>query len=123
MTPHRILVVDDSPVLLAATRLSLESAGYAVLALDNPLSVPHVIRKEKPSLVLLDVNMPTMNGSTVMRIVKSMVDGSRTRVVLFSNLDEPALVKEATDCGAHGWIRKSLTEPELLEKVASFIKR
>jgi CheY-like chemotaxis protein len=122
MTAHRILVVDDSPVLLAATRISLEAAGYEVLGLDNPLSVPHVIRKEKPALVLLDVNMPTMSGSTVMRIVKTMVEGSRTRVVLFSNLEEPALLKEATDCGAHGWIRKSLSEPEMLQRVAAYIQ-
>ena len=69
----RILIVDDSPLLLEAGRLALEAAGYEVSTLENPLMVAMLLRKNPVDLVLLDVNMPAVQGTQVVADRKSVV--------------------------------------------------
>jgi DNA-binding response OmpR family regulator len=102
----RILIVDDSPVLLEAGRLTLEDAGYEVRTLDNPLMLAATLRREPCDLVLLDVNMPTVRW---------------TQVILYSDLDEPTLKKRAEECGANGWLRKSGDEDKFVAAIQSWI--
>lgn len=116
-----VLVVDDSAVMLEATSLTLEDAGYRVVTLDNPLILPSVVRQEHPDLILLDVNMPMIRGEDVAAIIRRMgVDVSKC-VVLFSDArDLDAVTARA---GAAGFIPKSSSPEELSAAVARFLAR
>lgn len=116
-----VVIVDDSPVMLEATLLTLEDAGYRVVALDNPLMLPGVVRHESPDLILLDVNMPLIRGDDVAGIIRRMGVDVGKMVVLFSDDRElPAIAERA---GAAGSIAKSTAPDELAAKVGDFISR
>jgi len=119
-TPRkRILVVDDSPIVLESTRVTLESAGFAVKTLDNPLMVPSTVRRERFDLVMLDVSMPVVQGDQVMKALKDH-ELSKAPVILFSDRDEATLRELAQSCGAAGWLRKAAGPRALVETVKRF---
>lgn len=117
----KILVVDDSPILLESTALALEDAGHEVLTLDNPLSVAAVVRKERPTLMLIDLNMPTLTGDMVARIVSDYGVAKEMKVVLYSDVDERELAQRASACGATGFIPKRFMGAQLAEQVGRFL--
>lgn len=65
-----VLVVDDSPLVLNQVRDALQADDLDVLVTENPLEVPRLIHRRAPSLVLVDIHMPTMRGDVVARIVR-----------------------------------------------------
>ncbi len=119
-TPRkRILVVDDSPIVLESTRMTLEGAGYLVKTLDNPLLVPSAVRREHFDLVMLDVSMPVVQGDQVMKALKGH-ELSKAPVILFSDRDEATLRALAEACGAAGWLRKAAGPRALVDTVRRF---
>src|SRR5688500_15479513 len=68
MAKSKVMMVDDSDVVLEAGRIVLEENGFDVVTLDNPLLVALAVRREQPDLVLLDVNMPALKGDAVTKI-------------------------------------------------------
>jgi two-component system chemotaxis response regulator CheB len=116
----RILIVDDSPLLLEATKLALEDSGYEVQTLENPLIVAMVLRKNPADLVLVDVNMPAVKGTQVVAALRSHGLTS-TPVILYSDLSEATLEAKANECGATGWLRKTGDEEELVRAICGWI--
>ncbi|MBS1149560.1 MAG: response regulator receiver modulated CheB methylesterase [Myxococcaceae bacterium] len=119
-TKKRILIVDDSPLLLEAGRLALEAAGYEVRTLENPLMVAMLLRKNPVDLVLLDVNMPAVQGPQVVTSLRAHGLNS-TPVILYSDLDEKLLSTKAAECGATGWLRKTGDEHALIRAIDGWL--
>jgi PleD family two-component response regulator len=120
--PTKVLIVDDSAVILEATRMTLEDAGYEVHSLENPLAVAASVRKIQPALVLIDVNMPTVTGDVVTQIVGSHGVTKKIPVVLYSDISLEELAERARRCGASGYIRKTGDEDAFLRQVSNFAK-
>jgi two-component system, chemotaxis family, protein-glutamate methylesterase/glutaminase len=116
----RILIVDDSPLLLEAGRLALEGAGFEVRTLENPLMVAMLLRKNPVDLVLLDVNMPAVKGTQVVAALRANGLNS-TPVILYSDLDENLLSAKAAECGATGWLRKTFDEHALIKAIEGWV--
>ncbi len=116
----RILIVDDSPLLLEAGKLALEGAGYEVRTLENPLMVAMLLRKNPVDLVLLDVNMPAVKGTQVVAALRAH-GLNATPVILYSDLDERELRAKATECGATGWLRKTGDEHALIRAIDGWV--
>src|SRR3954470_10894043 len=115
--PAKVLIIDDSPVILEAAKMALEDEGYRVVALDNPLVLAAAMRNEQPDLVLIDVNMPTVTGDVVTGIVKAHGVTKRIPVVLYSDISIQELSERAKRCGAAGFIRKTGDEAEFIRQV------
>ncbi|HEY3447910.1 MAG TPA: response regulator [Myxococcales bacterium] len=122
MIKHKVLIVDDSPVVLEGSAIILEEAGFEVVTLDNPLSVAHAVRKENPQVLLIDLNMPTLNGATVVKILGQRDAGRRTKVVLYSDAPVDQLRRVANECGADGYIQKTMNEADLISQVRSLVE-
>lgn len=120
---RKVLIVDDSPLVLEAARAALEPGGIDVVALDNPLTVAHMVRKESPDLILLDVRMPAVSGDVVARIVGGSAVARRIPVVLFSELPGEELAERAKRCGAAGYIHKGGAPGELLRQVRRWLDK
>lgn len=116
---RRVLVVDDSPIVLATTKQTLEQAGYEVRTLENPMMVASSLRRDPVDLVLLDVNMPVVKGTQVVSALRAS-GLNATPVILYSDLDERELASRAAACGATGWLRKGGREA-LLRAVDGWI--
>lgn len=102
----RTLIVDDTPAMLRvfasllATNPRIEVVGTA----PDGLAAIAVARAERPDLVLMDVNMPRMDGLKAAMHIKRCLSG--TKIILMSADDDPEVALAAMDCGADGFIPK-----------------
>jgi CheY-like chemotaxis protein len=122
MSKAKVMMVDDSDVVLEAGRIALEENGFEVITLDNPLLVAVAVRREAPDLVLLDVNMPALKGDAVTKIITGHGLNKRIPVVLYSDISLAELEKRARECGATGFLRKTNDEEEFIRQVREWLK-
>ena len=118
MTRKKIVVVDDSVICLEIARLALEKRGHVVLALDSPFGLTKILNEIRPDLVLLDVNMPALQGDKVAAIVLKYRE-YQCPVVFLSDRPARELSALAASCGATGYINKT----DDLDALADSIER
>ena len=119
----KIVVIDDSEIVLEVTKGALEGAGYEVIAHDRPAGCVALILHEKPDLVLMDVNMPGLGGDTIVSVLGKAAPTSDTVVLLHSSLSAEVLRTKAATAGAHGFIQKSGDLFGLVREVNRWLKR
>jgi DNA-binding response OmpR family regulator len=100
-----IVYLDDSDVSLEAVKDGLEAEGLQVTTHRNPVTIYAALASVKPSLLLLDANMPTLDGKTICALVKRHLP--KLPIALFSSLSAPELEALVRQCGADGYIVKS----------------
>jgi CheY-like chemotaxis protein len=111
----KILIVEDEKSLAQAYQTILEKHGYAVqLAFDGEEAL-ELIEKASFDLILLDINMPKMNGLEMLKQLET--DTLRNRVIVFSNQDSQSDIDEAFRLGAKRYLLKSWASPQDLVKV------
>ena len=119
----KIVVIDDSEIVLEVTRGALEGAGYDVVTHDRPAGCVALILHEKPELVLMDVNMPGLGGDTIVSVLAKAAPTSDTIVLLHSSLSAEVLRSKAAVAGAHGFLQKSGDLFGLVREVNRWLKR
>jgi CheY-like chemotaxis protein len=119
----KILVIDDSEIVLEVTRGALEGGGYDVVTHDRPAGCVALILHEKPDLVLMDVNMPGLGGDTIVSVFAKAQPRGETVVLLHSSLSAEVLRTKAAAAGAHGYIQKSGDLFGLVREVNRWLKR
>jgi CheY-like chemotaxis protein len=104
----KVLIVDDDLISLAVTQAWLKLAGYEVVTRDSSFGTTAAIKQERPDFVLLDVNMPGLNGDALATLLKSKnADMNRPGIVLFSSDDVHETRARAQKAGALGAVQKS----------------
>ncbi len=119
----KVMIVDDSEIVRDATQMLLEDHGYDVVTCDTPIGASLIVSKELPQLVLVDFEMASLKGDHVVRIIKKNGRFSNILVLLFSDRPAADLERIAGECGADGFIQKSLQPQELVRLVDSHLKR
>ena len=120
MNNTTILVVDDEPQIRRVLRATLSSSGYDVIeAKDGQEAVEMVIR-ERPALILMDVNMPVMNGLEACRKIRLSFDGPIIMVTVRNSERDKVL---ALDSGADDYVVKPFTMGELLARIRAALRR
>lgn len=119
----KIVVIDDSEIVLEVTRGALEGAGYDVVTHDRPAGCVALILHEKPDLVLMDVNMPGLGGDTIVSVLAKAAPTSDTIVLLHSSLSAEVLRSKAATAGAHGFLQKSGDLFGTVREVNRWLKR
>ena len=111
--PHRLLLVDDHPMMRRGIRqmLELEDDLHVVGEAGNGEEALALIHSLKPDLVLLDNNMPQMNGLETLRRLRSL--DCTAKVLLFTVSDAEDDIRDALRLDADGYLLKDM-EPELL---------
>ena len=110
-----VLVVDDTPAVREPIAASLRLAGYrTATAADGKAALAAAVR-ETPSLIILDVSMPVMDGLTALPLVKQA--SPDTRVVIFSAFDSAEMRERAKALGADGYVRKGAAPEEIVGSV------
>jgi len=118
----RILLLDDSPLVLNATREALEPAGHQLTCVSEPAEFFTALEKQKPDLALVDVSMPTLEGDAVVWIARAhQLHGCR--IVLYSAKTEAELTALVKSSGADGFICKTGDDAKLLEEIAAVLSR
>jgi two-component system chemotaxis response regulator CheY len=111
----RILIVDDSPIILTAVRHALGAAGYDVEARASIEDVA-ALGTDGFDLILMDVQMPELYGDDVASVLRHE-RAVRTPIYLFSTLDEVELKQRAADARVDGYISKQGGTEHLIAEV------
>jgi PAS domain S-box-containing protein len=119
----KILIVDDDPALQAIARRALQSAGYDTQVADNGPSALILARSYRPDLMLLDVNMPEMDGFEVCQIIKSDPETRSIYILILSALvvDTDSKV-QGLSIGADGYIERPVANRELVARVQALMR-
>lgn len=116
-----ILVVDDIPDNLLLVQLALEQEGHQVVLAHDGETTLKQIKQEPPSLILLDVMMPGMDGYEVTRRIRQDKNIPFIPILLVTAREESSLV-EGLDAGADEFVRKPFQIDELQARVRSMLR-
>ncbi len=117
-----ILLIQDSPSVNAMLRFRLERAGFKI---DTAETGEEGIEKTKASqyhLILLDYNLPGINGSQVCRALKKNDDTKNIPILFISAKDEDKLSQITIEAGADGYIGLPFEGKKFIEKIANAIR-
>ncbi len=123
MSKQKIMLVDDSALVLDVVGETLRRAGYEVIARSVPVGTGAAILRERPIVALLDVSMPLMSGTEISEAIRGSSVSRSTWVLLHSDCAEPELQEHVRRCGADGYIRKTGNARQLLDAVAAWVAR
>jgi DNA-binding response OmpR family regulator len=110
-----VLVVDDEPQVVWVLQFSLEAEGYTTYAASNGVEALREIVEHRPSMMVLDIMMPTMDGWAVLEEMLKLSDDERPRVVIVSALSSLRDRAKAAELGADAYVPKPFNVDELLE--------
>ena len=115
--PQRIVIIDDHPLLRKGLQqlADLSPAIEIIGETDSGKLGLAMVKKRKPDLVLLDLNMPQMNGLKTLEILKQLVPAPKVAILTVSDAQED--VTAALRGGADGYLLKDMEPEDLLEKL------
>ena len=115
----RILVVDDSSLVRLYYRSALEKAGFEVQQAINGIEAMERVLSQPFDLVIVDVNMPRMDGFTFLRALRrSAADVAALPALIISTESEEQDLAEAKASGANFYLVKPVAEAELVRHVS-----
>ncbi len=118
--PQRILAADDDVELLALIGFTLRQGGFEVSTASDGAGALSAFAREAPHLVLLDVNMPVLNGLEVCREIRSH---STVPIMMLTVRDREEDLIAALDCGADDYVGKPFSPRALLARVRALARR
>lgn len=118
----RILTVDDNIVNLATIEQELQSK-YEVITVNSGARAIKYLNKEKPDLILLDVQMALMDGIETLREIRTMQNGASTPVIMLTSQKSKDTVIEGTKLGILDYVLKPFDPQDLHVRIDKALKR
>ncbi len=118
-----VLVADDDDDILALVTHRLERAGYAMLQAHDGEEALRLARDQRPTLAILDVMMPRLDGYEVTRAIRADEDVHDMPVLLLTARAQEADVARGFEAGADDYIRKPFSPLELITRVQAVLDR
>ena len=116
-----LMVVDDSASIRQVVGLALRSAGYDVIEACDGKDALSKLDGKKINLIISDVNMPNMDGITLVKEVKKMSAYKFTPIMMLTTESQDAKKMEGKAAGAKAWVVKPFQPPQLLNAVAKLV--
>jgi two-component system KDP operon response regulator KdpE len=117
---ERILVVDDEPQILRAVERALRARGYDVVTAGDGRAAVAEVAEGEPDLVVLDLNLPHMDGLTACREIRR---DSKVPILVLSVRESEEDKVAALDLGADDYLTKPFGTAELLARVRALLRR
>jgi len=121
MTPRRILVVEDNPLNLKLVRDVLQFAGYDVIEAKSGEEGLRVAQEEPPDLVLMDLQLPGIDGTETLRRLREGSLGRDVPVVAVTALAMAEDRERASLAGFDGYVEKPISVRELPGQIEAFL--
>lgn len=112
-----VLAVDDSPSMRALVRATLEAQGLTVIQAEDGLAGLELARTEVARVCLVDVNMPRMDGITLVEELRKLPAYRRTPILMLTTEVDPDKKARAKGAGATGWLVKPFDPPKLIATI------
>ena len=117
-----ILIVDDSPLIRALLSKQLEEQGYRLAEANDGEEGLQAARQHMPDVILVDVEMPTMDGFQLLRALKNDVDLADIPVVFLTARADTDDIVRGLEAGAHDYLRKPFEPSELTARVSAAVR-
>lgn len=113
----KILAVDDSKTMRDMVAFTLKGAGHNVLEANDGQHALSVLGSSKVDLVITDVNMPNMDGISLVKALRGHAVHRSTPILILTTESDASKKSAGKDAGATGWIVKPFVPEKLLEVV------
>jgi two-component system, chemotaxis family, chemotaxis protein CheY len=117
----KILAVDDSASMRQMVLFTLQGAGYEVTQACDGVEALEIARHSAVDLVLTDVHMPRMDGITLVRELRALINYKLVPMLILTTESSLEKKMDGKRAGATGWIVKPFNPPQLLATVARVI--
>lgn len=122
MTSAKVLIADDEPLNLLLFAEMIKPMGHTVALASDGLDAVQKIKEVRPDLIILDWNMPRLDGLETLVQIKSEPDFQATPVIMITGImTSPENLKQAMEAGAIDFLRKPFDKIELQARVASVL--
>lgn len=116
-----IMVVDDSASLRQVVAIALRGAGYEVLEASDGRDALSKLTGQKVHLIVSDVNMPNMDGITLVKEVKKLPNYKFTPIMMLTTESDQEKKMQGKAAGAKAWLVKPFQPPALLNAVSKLV--
>src|SRR5450755_274360 len=121
--PRRcVLIIDDDPVFTLLASETLQQAGFDARIATNTQEALAAFEKERPDLVLLDVELPGSNGFDICATLRAMSPGVDVPIVMVTGHDDTASIAHAYQVGATDFIHKPVLWPTLPHRIGFMLR-
>ncbi|MEM7126072.1 MAG: response regulator transcription factor [Chloroflexota bacterium] len=120
---HQILVVDDDKSIVKVVKGYLEQAGFVVLSANNGEGALHLLRSERPDLLVLDLMLPDRDGWDITRIIRSDSSLAPTPIIMLTARVEDTDKIIGLELGADDYITKPFNAREVVARVRALLRR
>jgi two-component system, OmpR family, response regulator MprA len=120
--PDQVLLIDDDPRLVMALQIRLTALGYLVHAAHGGEDGLSAAKRLRPHVIVLDVNMPGMDGLQVCRLVRADQELRATPVIMMSAVTHDIARQAAIDAGANQFLGKPYQAAQVMAAIRAAIE-
>jgi DNA-binding NarL/FixJ family response regulator len=119
--PVDVLLIDDDELFGLSLVDRLKNERWSIAFHHGPFGTVNAIRAAQPKLLILDLNMPGLEGTRIHELLKKRNDLSQTKVLLLSSTEASELTRIANENGFDGALHKSASRAQLVEAIQALI--
>ena len=123
----RVLILDDSRTIRTSVKYTLQKSGYEILLAENGVEGLEVLkennsRKDRPQMIITDINMPKMNGIEFIKEVKKNREFKFIPILVLTTESQAEMKNKGKKAGAAGWLVKPFSPEQLTGVVKRFVR-
>jgi len=122
LMPNPILIVDDMAVNRLILKVRLESSFHRTVQAAGGMEAVELARKERPKLILLDLNLPDISGVEVCRMLRADAQTRHIPIIIVTSSGDRVSRLRALEAGADDFLTKPLDETMLLARIRSLMR-
>lgn len=119
--PKNVLIVDDSISMRQMVSFTLKQGGFEVFEAENGQEALQKLSNQKVQLIITDLNMPVMDGITLIQSVRQKPEMKHTPILMLTTEGLASKKEQGKAAGATGWIVKPFDPQKLLQTVAKVL--
>ncbi|PQV64912.1 NDP-sugar pyrophosphorylase [Abditibacterium utsteinense] len=121
--PRRLLIVDDSDDSRELLRIVFGSQGHSMRLVRDGIEAVEAVREERFDAIIMDLEMPQLNGWDATRLIRSMPNGRTAPVIIYTAYPTDDMSAKMLDVGANDVLSKTILPDEMLAHVMQFLKK
>ncbi len=119
----RVMVMDDDLAILELIRTLLLPWGVATIPVSNPEQFWEVLATTKPDVLILDIEMPKINGIELCQVVRNDPEWAELPILILSAHTDTATRQQVFSIGVDDFLQKPIVEPELVARIMNRLER
>lgn len=121
MNAHKVLIIDDEPHIVRVLKMKLENAGYKVITAANGLDGLEKFIKEKPLVVITDINMPLVDGQEMCKMIDELKEKHSFFIVVMTSSVESDIHNWARENENIHFVEKPFSPRNMLQLVNQYV--